>query len=81
MTKMESDCVECGLPCLGRTCPHYKVQNHYCDKCKADEYAYYEIDGDEYCESHARDYVQEILEDMDLGSILDFLEINWKRII
>jgi len=44
----ESDCVDCGLPCIGRACRYYEVTRYYCDNCK-DETKLYEFDGQELC--------------------------------
>lgn len=48
----ENHCVDCGLPCLGSSCPNRNVEVCYCDKCKC-ELPYdgiYEVDGEELCE-------------------------------
>lgn len=34
MKKYEDECVSCGLPCLGSSCPNRNVPHYYCDKCK-----------------------------------------------
>lgn len=33
MIRIESDCVDCGFPCLGPACRYYAVEVHYCDAC------------------------------------------------
>lgn len=33
MKKIENECVRCGLPCLGYSCPNRRVVRFYCDKC------------------------------------------------
>ena len=52
MLKIENHCVDCLLPCMGRSCPNLKVEVHYCDNCgdalPADEI--YDVDGEELCE-------------------------------
>lgn len=48
MKKVESGCVNCGLPCLGRGCPNYKETHYYCDKCGEETTLYY-YDGEELC--------------------------------
>ena len=48
MKKIESDCVGCGLPCLGKSCPYREVTHYYCDKCGEEETLYY-YDGAELC--------------------------------
>ena len=48
MRKIENDCVDCGLPCLGEGCPYRNVPHYYCDKC-GDEAPLYHYDGEELC--------------------------------
>lgn len=33
MKNVESECVDCGLPCLGSGCRYYRVTRYYCDDC------------------------------------------------
>ena len=51
MTKLESACVHCGLPCKYEACPYYRVEVHYCDRCKDNTLAVARWDGEDYCES------------------------------
>lgn len=48
MVKTENECVDCGLPCMGDSCPNRKVTRYYCDKCK-EEATIYHYDGEELC--------------------------------
>lgn len=48
MKKTENECVGCGLPCMGSSCPNWKVTRFYCDHCK-EEAKLYEFDGKELC--------------------------------
>lgn len=48
MVKIEDDCVCCGLPCLGSSCPNKNVRHYYCDEC-GDETELYDFDGKELC--------------------------------
>lgn len=49
MYKIEDDCVDCGLPCLGDNCPYRNVTVNYCDEC-GEEYEFlYDYDGQELC--------------------------------
>ena len=45
----ESDCVDCGLPCMYKACPHYEVVRYICDNCKDDVYELYHFEGQELC--------------------------------
>ncbi len=55
--RRESDCVGCGLPCLGRSCPHWERIYFECDKC-GNENAIYEIDGEDFCENCAKEIIK-----------------------
>lgn len=33
MTVYQNECVDCGLPCLGASCPNRNVERYYCDEC------------------------------------------------
>lgn len=48
MRKIENECVDCGLPCLGNSCPNRNVVRFYCDRCTKETtlYNYY---GEEIC--------------------------------
>lgn len=41
MKTVNDECVCCGLPCLGESCPNRNVVRYTCDKCKE------EFDNDE----------------------------------
>lgn len=49
MRRKVSDCVGCGLPCHGRSCPHYEVTELICDNCKEYADVLYKVNGWEYC--------------------------------
>lgn len=46
MKRTESECVDCGFPCMGNACPNYRVTRFYCDKCGQEETLYHTEDGD-----------------------------------
>lgn len=48
MIVAENDCVDCGLPCLGDSCPYRNVPHYYCDECGEEEQLY-EFDGEQLC--------------------------------
>lgn len=50
MIKIENDCVGCGMPCLGVSCPNRKVPHLYCDKCKEEVDELYKYDDEQLCE-------------------------------
>lgn len=49
MVRIESDCVDCGLPCLYESCPHYKIVVYECDDCGEEVDNLYHYDGQELC--------------------------------
>ena len=48
MQRIENECVSCGLPCLGDSCPYRNVIRYYCDNC-GDENKLYHYDNLEIC--------------------------------
>lgn len=48
MITYEDECVNCGLPCLGTSCPNRNVPHFYCDDC-GDEEDLYEYEGEQLC--------------------------------
>ena len=48
MVKYENECVDCGLPCLGNSCPNRNVVRYYCDGC-GEECNTYIFDDEELC--------------------------------
>ena len=48
MMKVENECVDCGLPCLYRSCKYYAVTRFYCDQC-SDQATLYEFEGRQLC--------------------------------
>ena len=51
MVKIENDCVDCGLPCIGDRCKYRQFPHYYCDECGEELQAgeLYEYDGQELC--------------------------------
>ena len=49
MVRIESECRDCGLPCLYESCPHYKVVIYECDCCHDEGFNLYHFDGLEMC--------------------------------
>lgn len=43
-------CVSCGLPCMGKRCPYWEVEEAFCDSCGDDTSELYEYGGEELCE-------------------------------
>lgn len=49
MKSISNECVSCGLPCLGSSCPKSNVTRYYCDHCGSEEKLYH-CDNLELCE-------------------------------
>lgn len=59
MIKKENECVDCGLPCLGSSCPNRNVIRIYCDKC-GDEGKIFHYDGEHLCISCIEETLEEV---------------------
>ncbi len=46
-----NECVNCGLPCLGRSCKYNRVMHSKCEFCKEEDVKLYHYNGWEVCES------------------------------
>lgn len=73
--RIESDCVDCGLPCLGNSCRYHNMTTYYCDVCGS-EGAEYIINGDDYCEDCAKKYLKDAFEDLELSEQAEVLDID-----
>lgn len=51
MRKVFNECVSCGLPCLGNSCPNRHVERQFCEDCGEEFEELYEFDGQELCET------------------------------
>lgn len=49
MVKYQKECVDCGFPCAGSSCPNFNVPRCYCDKCGCEE-DLREYDGEQWCD-------------------------------
>lgn len=59
MIRRENECVDCGLPCMGSSCPNRNVIRIYCDKC-GEEGKIYHYDGEHLCISCIEESLQEV---------------------
>lgn len=50
MLKIENNCVDCALPCIGDSCNYRNVKTLYCDSCSEELEKLYEYKGDELCD-------------------------------
>lgn len=72
--KIENHCVDCGLPCLGSSCSYRNVRVFYCDAC-GDEGAIYRIDGEDYCEECAKEYLKDTFDELTLTEQAEILDV------
>ena len=79
MRKVEDFCVNCGLPCRGNACVYSNVTVYYCDECGKE--AEYIIDGKDYCEDCAKEYLQESYDELTMIEKANALDINISKII
>lgn len=79
MKKVEDRCVDCGLPCLGDTCPYRNVTVHYCDLCGS-EGAEYKAGNLELCEDCAEMRVQELFNELTLPEKAKAVELDLEDI-
>lgn len=49
MIKFESDCVDCGFPCIGKRCQYYRQLHLYCDRCGNEEEVLYQDRQEQLC--------------------------------
>lgn len=77
MRKYENQCVECPpwMGCNESVCPYANVAIDYCDQCGVDG-AKYRINGDDYCEDCANEYLQEVFDDLTTSEKADILNID-----
>lgn len=76
MREVTDECVGCPpeMGCLGNSCPYRNVERFYCDQC-GDE-AEYIIDGEDFCEGCAEEYMKEAFANCSLYEMADILNIN-----
>lgn len=59
--RIEDDCVDCGKPCLGSSCPYKAVKHFYCDVCgeEVDPDDLHDVDGVQVCDDCLIPYLEE----------------------
>lgn len=78
MVRYENHCCECavpGYPCMGSSCPNVNVPVYYCDICNDDTHAMCDIEGEHYCEKHAKDYLRHIFESLTVEEKAEVLDV------
>ena len=62
MIRVESGCVDCGLPCMNRACRYYKHIIYECDAC-GEEGPIYWFDNDQLCINCVEERLEEVIYD------------------
>jgi len=75
MLKLENQCVDCGLPCIGNSCHYRNVPVYYCDECGSPE-AKYKIEGTDVCEDCALKILNEIFNDLSIREKAELLDVD-----
>lgn len=80
MLIIEDQCVGCETCTLGHGCPLLHVTYYMCDNCKESE-AIYRIDGTDYCETCAEEYLDNLFHEIDtISEKAEVIGINCERI-
>lgn len=81
MEIIEDNCVGCPpeLGCLGNSCPYRSVRVFICDTCQ-EENAEYKMDGSDFCESCANQYLNDLFNDLTVAEKAELLEIELKEL-
>ena len=53
---------------------------YYCDTCGDDTRAQYLIDNEHYCETHAREYMQNCFDCLTLAEKAEMLDVSFKNL-
>lgn len=77
MKKITDECVCCGLPCLGESCPYRRVVRYYCDKCGREEKLYYYDDMELCADCILEDIPEDEYEDFELSDLEVVEESDW----
>lgn len=77
MTKIETKCMICGLPCTHEACPYYNVEVHYCDICGYE--ADYCIDDEDLCEECAEKMLINVFKDKSLSDQAKTLGLSFEK--
>lgn len=79
MRQTGSGCVDCGLPCLGLSCPNHRVTMFVCDDCGKDG-AEYIVDGDDLCEECASARLDDAFHELPMDERANLVEVTIKYI-
>jgi hypothetical protein len=77
--RFESQCINCGLHCIGLACPYYRVPVDYCEDC-GDSDAKYRIDGEDLCEDCVKERLKEAFNDLTLFEQAKAVDVSLSEI-
>lgn len=71
------ECVDCPreIGCMGDACPYKNVPVVYCDQCGYEK-AEYHIDGEDFCEECAEEYLQCQYDGLTVMEKADLLDVT-----
>ncbi|MCM1168063.1 MAG: hypothetical protein NC299_18180 [Lachnospiraceae bacterium] len=80
MITRRDECVCCSpeMGCLGRSCPYVDVVVTICDRCKED--AIYNINGEDFCETCAEEYLMELFQECSLKEQAKRLDVDFEEL-
>ena len=76
MKQTVDNCVNCtsmGLHCIGSSCRNSSREVTICDDCRT-RYATVNIDGDNYCDDCANNYLNEVFSNLNLKYKIEILD-------
>lgn len=81
MRSYENQCVGCppDIGCMGEACKYMNVPVNHCDRCDNED-AIFEIDGNDYCGNCAKEYLQEMFDELTTLEKAEMLDVDIKTI-
>lgn len=78
MKTTKSGCVDCVLPCIGNTCPYYRISVYECDMCG--DPAEYHINDEDFCPACAEEIIEEEWGWLTIEEKGELLKLNIRKI-
>lgn len=77
--RTENNCVDCGLPCLGNSCPYRNVKVFNCDICGSGR-AKYRMCGNDYCKECMEEFLKDEFNELTIMEKAKVLDIEIQNI-
>jgi hypothetical protein len=68
---IENNCVDCQLPCINCGRKHQEVVK--CDQGRCDNYASYNVDGEDYCDECLEDFLLKCFKELPIDEKIEVL--------